>query len=187
MDSSWVCATSSSVGWLEWTQSQVSLWWRSRSHCKDIIPSQYADRHFIILTAQFSYLFRELIFFRNRFLDALSRLISARLTGTSTRPSTSTLVSRCDLYTTCDLYTRYKMRPIYRVQDITYTQNTRWMTPALCYITLKLLATTTYSHISRAKQRTGLIVNRVLLGPCDFFLRGMTRVNSEPGLTLKKI
>jgi len=60
------------------------------------------------------------------------------------------------------------------------------MTPALCYITLKLFATT-FTRISRAARRTGLTVNGVFLGLCDFFLCGMTRVNSEPGLTLKKI
>jgi len=35
--------------------------------------------------------------------------------------------------------------------------------------------------------QTGLIVNGVCLGLRKFFLRGMTRVNSEPGLTLMKI
>jgi len=66
-------------------------------------------------------------------------------------------------------------------------RDTRWMTPALCCITLKILATKTFTHLSRAAWRTGLMVNGACLPLREFFLRGMTRVNSDPGLTRRKI
>jgi len=61
------------------------------------------------------------------------------------------------------------------------------MTPALGYVTLKLLATkTSTTHLSLVAQLTGLMINGVVALQ-HFFLCGMTRVNSEPGLTLWEI
>jgi len=66
------------------------------------------------------------------------------------------------------------------MQDSTCDIDTRWVTPTtICCITL--------TRLSRTARQTGLIVNGFLLGLRNFFLRGMTRVNSEPGFTLRKI